>query len=80
MTLSLKKKLSVCFPLWLSLVPLSHPMNNGIESLPAVTHLCQSKCLSPWDKQGVGKMPPETISYFSQITDHRIFLQLSTFT
>ena len=63
-------KLSICFPLHLSLIPISHPMNNGLESLPAVTHLCQSKCLSPWDQQGVGKAPPETISHFRQITDH----------
>lgn len=70
MTLSLKKELSVCFPLRLSLIPLSHTMNNGTESLPAVTHLCQSKCLSLWDQQGV---PAETISHFSKITDHKMF-------
>lgn len=77
-SLSLKKKLSVCFPLRLSLfptlwtMPLSHCPPWPISASPSV--------LSLWDQQGVGKMPAEMISYSSQITRHRIFLQLSTFT
>lgn len=51
-----KKKFSVSFPLHLSLIAISYPMKNVTESEPVMTHLCQSKGLSPRDQRGGGQM------------------------
>lgn len=74
MTLSLKKKLSVFFPLRLFFSLFPTRMYNDTESLDVVTHLFKSKGSTKCGE----KKPVKMISYSSQITDHRIVLQLST--